>query len=189
MRKRSISLIQPLPERSGGGFSLVELIVVMVIIGIVSGVAIGSSGPSRQVRHRAGAHMIVKDFLLARERAIATGATQWIRMDPSDFIEYLQGSTLAAATPLIDSTTGTALRTNLGAQSTSGAFVGVDFSAWNGATISSAVSFGFDWLGRPVNSSGANLTTASTLTVTASGFSTITITVAPDSGSVSAVYP
>ncbi len=166
----------------GRGFSLVEIIVVIVLLGIVSGVAIASMTKSRQNEQRAAARALAVGINYARERALTTGRSTWCYVytntERVDYYETVSGSVVAMTDPATNAQIATVL-----SSTTSGVnFSEVGVLAFNGSTSASAQIFGFDWQGRPINSGGSLLTTATTITVSATGQSTITISIAAESG-------
>jgi prepilin-type N-terminal cleavage/methylation domain-containing protein len=167
---------------SGRGFSLVEIIVVIVLLGIVSGVAIASMTKSRQNEQRSAARTLAVAINYARERALTTGRSTWCYVytntERVDYYETVSGSVVA----MTDAATNTQMTTVLSSSTSGPNFSEVAIGAFNGSTSASAQIFGFDWQGRPVNSGGTLLTTSQTITITATGQSTITLTIAAESG-------
>ncbi|MBY0263723.1 MAG: prepilin-type N-terminal cleavage/methylation domain-containing protein [Phycisphaerales bacterium] len=179
--------------RGGGcprrGFTLVELIVVMIIIAIISATAVSAMSSTPQTRQRVGARLLVRDLLAARERAMSLGTPAWVRVDlTSELVEYLAGATYASALALSETGSGRPWRTRLHTSSDASSLVGVQLGTVNGSS-SSPYIMGFDWLGRPTDSSGTLLTSAVTITVTVSGFSTASVVVQPNSGAVTYTLP
>ena len=161
---------------------MIELITVIVIIGIVSAVAVGSMSKSRQNRQRAAAHTLVVNIAYARERALATGHATWVYVytntETLSLYETVGGSVVA----MTDPATNKQLTTVLGASSDNAQFAEVGVLAVNGATSGSAIIFGFDWQGRLTDSGGVLATTDWTVTITQSGQTTITATIYAETG-------
>ncbi len=149
----------------GGGFSLMELVVVMTVTVIMSGVAVVALSSTTGNRAAIAAKRLLRDMTFARQRAIATGTGTWVVFnvgagpdtwsilseDPSD-----PGRT--AATPLTDPATGADMVETLG----TGTFIGVDLVS---ATFNGVSEVGFDWLGQPLNSADLALTAKGTVTL------------------------
>jgi prepilin-type N-terminal cleavage/methylation domain-containing protein len=66
------------------GFTLVEILAVVVILGIASAVIIPQIGTRDDMRATAGARCVVADLIYAQNMAIATGNTTYIRFDVAD---------------------------------------------------------------------------------------------------------
>jgi prepilin-type N-terminal cleavage/methylation domain-containing protein len=172
----------------GRGFSLIEVIVVIVVLGIVSGVGIASLSKTRQNGQRSAARAIAEGIKYARERALTTGRATWAYVytntERIDYYETVSGSVVA----MTDPATNKQISTVLGSSADFNAHKEVGVLAFNGATSGSAQILGFDWQGRPTNGSGTLLTTSTTITVNQTGQTTITVTIAPESGLVSITW-
>ncbi len=154
----------------------------MVLLGIVSGVAIASMTKSRQNEQRSAARALAVGINYARERALTTGRSTWCYVytntERVNYHETVSGSVVA----MTDPATGAQIATVLGSAASGVNLSEVGIGAFNGSTSASAQIFGFDWQGRPVNSGGALLSSATTITVVATGQSTITLSIAAESG-------
>ncbi len=64
-----------------GGFTLVEILTVVVILGIASALIIPQLGDRGDLRAAAGARVVMADLLYAQNRAIATQKTHWVKFD------------------------------------------------------------------------------------------------------------
>lgn len=194
-RTRSISRRAPTPER---GFSIIELIATVVIISVLAAVAITRTSNTYQERQRAVARRVVSELNFARELALATGRSTWVKVYPSnETIEYYQtalassplASTAVAITdPATHRSMSTLLNSASGEMNTSGVAIG----SFAGST-STTSWVGFDWRGRPTSDTNAVLTTDTSLTITAASgsvtFSDITITIAARTGAISITMP
>ncbi len=163
-------------------FTLIELIVVIIIVGIVSATAIGTMGKSRQNRQRSAARTLSVNIAYARERALATGRSTWVYVYTNTETISLSETISGALVTMKDPATNNQLTTVLGASSDNAQFAEVGVLAVNGATSASPFIFGFDWQGRPTDSIGTPLTSDWTITITQSGQTTITITLAAETG-------
>jgi len=157
------------------GFSLVELIVVMVVTAIIAAVAIPATTPLTSTRQKIAARQLTRDLGFARERSIATGIRMWVTLSPSaDTYTMLQELSTApgraSATAFTDPATGRPFLQQLNF----GDFIGVDLST---VTIGTGTEIGFDWLGRPMDSSSTLLSGSGTINISGA-----TITIHPESG-------
>jgi type II secretion system protein H len=72
--------------RRSGGFTLLELMVVMTIIGIIAGmVALRIGDSSRQVRHEREARRLQQAVQLAAQEAIVRGRAYGLRVGANDY--------------------------------------------------------------------------------------------------------
>ena len=160
--------------KSSKGFTLVEVIIVVAIIGITALLAVPmiSSGADFQIR--AAGNIIAADLEYAKSLAIANQEKYSIVFNASNETYVMQDSdAVAVADPV-----------------RAGSTVSVDFAndgRFNSIDISS-VSFDttdtitFDYLGSPYNGSGSALSSG-TITLSA-GSQSMTITVEPITGYV-----
>jgi prepilin-type N-terminal cleavage/methylation domain-containing protein len=155
----------------GGGFSLIELIAVLVIAAIMAGIAVPTLSTLASTRAAAAAKLIARDLTYARERAMTTGSRTWVVFNTgSNSYSVLQEP---AGTPgrvnavsINDPSTQKAWVQTLGTAQ----FSGVSITA---ASFDSAAEIGFDWLGKPLNSAQASLAANGTVTLT--GSQTVTV--------------
>lgn len=172
----------------GRGFSLIEVIVVIVVIAIVSGVGIASLSKTRQNGQRSAARAIAQGLMYCRERALASGRSTWAYVytntERIDYYETVSGSVVA----MTDPATNAQVTTLLGSSAAFNAHKESGVLQFNGSTSASAQIVGFDWQGRPINSGGTLLTSSTTITVTQTGQTTITVSIAPESGLVTITW-
>ncbi|MHC4102706.1 MAG: pilus assembly FimT family protein, partial [Planctomycetota bacterium] len=64
---------EPRRLSGGGGFSLIELVAVMVVVGIISATAVVSLSSTTGNRATMAAKQLQRDMTFARQRAVATG--------------------------------------------------------------------------------------------------------------------
>jgi prepilin-type N-terminal cleavage/methylation domain-containing protein len=167
-------------------FTLVELIIVIVILGIMAAVVAPSVTQSAQSRQRSAAQMLVRDLRYSQARAVATGRRAWVTVNPSTetvtYSEDVSGMPVA----VLDQATGSQMTTVLGTAATIDGVAGTAIGTFNGSTM--AATIGFDWQGRPLDSLGVLLTANQTITVTASGLSTVTVTIVAETGAVTITW-
>lgn len=165
-------------HRSPRGFTLIELIVVIIIAAIMAAVAIPRLSNLSATKAAVAARLIARDLTYARERAIATGTRTWVVFSPgtnsySVLAENSASPGRVGATVLSDPLGN---GKNYVQYLNTGDFAGVSMT---GATIDAGTEVGFDWVGKPYNSTSTDLSAAGTITLSAGGF---TVTVQPGTG-------
>ena len=176
---------EPRRLSGGGGFSLIELVAVMVVVGIVSATAVVSLSSTTGNRATMAAKQLQRDMTFARQRAVATGTRSWIEFNTTNHtwtvrVEDPASPGRATATVLTDPATGSDFVQTLDANQ----FMGVQLTAVN---IDAEDWIGFDWLGRPLDKTGeaTPLTAAGTVTLTGGH----QVTVEKDTGHIAYVSP
>lgn len=152
-------------SRSPGGFTLVELIAVIIITGILAVVAIPSMGRVSEARSAGAARALVQQMEFAREQALNLGNRTWITFDVGlDSTAVLGepdgGAGFEDAVSVTDPLTGKPL----GLAFNSGEFSGVGIAS---ASFDGGTTVGFDWLGSPIVASGDALEADGTVTLDA----------------------
>lgn len=144
------------------GFTLVELIVVVVMLGVLAGVAIPSMASAQTSRARAAAQQIGQDLTFARRRAQATGVGSWVVFTPvqsmySVLCEQPGAPGRLLASTITDPATGRPMLVRLGE------------SGFDGVSIQSTTltnnEVGFDRFGRPLLTNGTVMTSNGTVTL------------------------
>jgi prepilin-type N-terminal cleavage/methylation domain-containing protein len=162
---RRPALIVPFKRpRAATGFTLVELVAVLVIVAVLAGVAAPSLSAMNGTRGSAAARQLTRDMTFARQRAIATGTPSWVVFSIagatwSVLAEDPSNPGRAGATAVTDLATG---RPYTQAVST-GEYIGVSIVS---ASFAGQSEVGFDWLGQPLTSGGSVMTTQGTTTLT-----------------------
>jgi prepilin-type N-terminal cleavage/methylation domain-containing protein len=176
-------------NKSRAGFTLVEILAVLVIIGIASAIVIPQLGTRDDLRAAAAARIIVADLIYAQNVAISTQKTVYARFDTANN-RYKLLSAVSPDTLMSHPMTQVAYQQNFGT-GTSGletvalsdvVFSGVDANYANLKTIA------FDEMGAPYAYSDT-LSNKSDLKIgsiglTSGTFTTI-ITIAPYTGEIS----
>jgi prepilin-type N-terminal cleavage/methylation domain-containing protein len=155
-------------------FTIVELIIVLVVVGVVAAVALPSLASVGGSRSAIAARVMVRDVTYARERAIATGARTWVVFNVGASSYSVLGEDPAnpgrfGALALKDPANPG--RTYVQTLNT-GEFAGVTLLS---ASFDGAAELGFTWLGQPLNSAQNPLATQGTVTLT--GGRTVTVQV------------
>lgn len=149
----------------GGGFTLMELVAVLVIVAVLAAVAVPSLDAIDETRAAMAAKQLLRDLTFARQRAVATGTVTWVVFDTDAHTWSVLGEDPSApgragATVLADPATGRDHVQRLDA----GSFIGVGISS---AVFDDDVEVGFDWLGRPLNVAETPLAADGEVTLTA----------------------
>jgi MSHA pilin protein MshC len=166
-----------------GGFTVIELIAVIVVSAILAAVAFPSLANLDETRATVAAKDLLRDVMFARQRAVATGTRTWVVVDAAaetwtiKVEDPLNPGSMGAQT-ITDPATGQPYVRTLAA----GAFEGVTIV---GVNFDATASVGFDWLGEPVNASAAALAATGTVTLTGNH----RVTVAPLTGHAEYVSP
>ena len=169
----------------GGGFSLIELVAVMVVVGIMAATAVVSLSSTTGNRATMAAKQLQRDLTFARQRAVATGTRSWVEFNTVNQtwtvrVEDPGSPGRAGATVLTDPATQSDFVQVLDANQ----FVTVQMTAVN---FDGDDWIGFDWLGRPLDKTGE------VTPLTAEGSVTLTgghqVTVDKDTGHIAYVSP
>lgn len=70
--------------RARGGFTLIEILTVIVILGIASAVIAPQIGSRDDIKAKAGARVVIADLLYAQNMAIAKQAYYYVRFDAAN---------------------------------------------------------------------------------------------------------
>lgn len=154
-RKSRTAHIRTRRSRESGGFTLIEMIAVIIVVGIIAAVTAPSIAHFADTRRTAAARLLYRDLLYAQQHAVATGARTWVRFDAtadtwSVLAEQRDPPGLANAVILSDPTTASPMIITLGSGDWRDAAI-VD------ATFDGDSLVGFDWLGKPLNASETDL--------------------------------
>jgi len=164
--------------KGDGGFTLIELVAVIVIIAVMAAAAVPSLSNLPDTRSAMASKQLLRDMTYACQRAVATGAPTWIVFDTtaqtwSLFVENLSNPGRANATALPDAASGRSFVQTLNA----GSLVGVELTSVN---FDANNEVGFNWLGKPLNITESQLAATGTVVLTGGH----TISVVPETGHV-----
>ncbi len=135
------------------GFTLIEILVVVVILGIASAIVIPQIGARGDLKASAGARVIMADLMYAQNRAIATQTWHYVKFDTAgnrysvlDRVP-MNGGDRIITNPVSKS----AFTTTLGGANTALADISLGSAAFNGVDPAYRPEFtiGFDELGTP----------------------------------------
>jgi len=138
-----------------GGFTLIEMVAVIVVLAILAGAAVPTLSALNASRSAMAGKQLLRDLTFARQRAVATGTRCWVVVDAnadtwSILSEDPASPGRAGATVITDMATGRPYTIVLNTSEFQG--VGVASCNFDGAS-----EVGFDWLGKPLNSASASL--------------------------------
>lgn len=127
------------------GFTVIELVVVLALVGILSFVALSRMSSTDAFAHRSATDSLAGAMRYAQKRAIAGRTTIWVRLDPTaGTVLFCRDSAPACAQPLAEP----------------GAQGALAFQAPPGVALSvvpsGATAFSFDGLGRAVGPTAAS---------------------------------
>jgi MSHA pilin protein MshC len=159
------------PPALCAGFTMLELVIVILIAGIVSFMAIGRLNNTGEVNAHGFAEQIASSLRFAQEAAVAQRRWMYVNVNAGT----------GAVNACLDSASPCA--TPLAAPGQGGAALSVQ--APSGVVVTTTVAqFAFDAVGQPVNASGQPLTSQIQINSTASDGQQFQVTVEAGSGYV-----
>ena len=164
-----------------GAFTLVEILVVVVILGIASAIIIPQIGSRDDLTAAAGARVVMGDLIYAQNRAIALQKRHFVQFVGQQYTVMTRDSDLSPLYAVTHPITKNSYAQSFGVAGTALSSVSLDAVSFGGTTI-----LGFDELGSPFAfNAGANtmtpLVAAGTVTVRA-GDQALTISIEPYTG-------
>lgn len=160
--------------RARRGFTLIELIAVLLIVAIIAATAAPAMSGLGDTRAAMAAKHMLRDLAFARQRAVATGTPTWVVIDTAGqtwtiLTEDPDNPGRSNATTLPDPATNGDYVIDLADDS----FAGVSLTA---ASFDGAQEIGFDWLGRPLNAAESSLAAQGSVTFTGNHRVTVEVT-------------
>jgi type II secretion system protein H len=135
------------------GFTLIEILVVVVIIGIAAAIIVPQLGTRDDMKASSAARVIMADLIYAQNLSITQQNYHYVAVDVANRRYQVQNSTLATITHPVYKTT---YRVQFGAGGTNGftdlTLVAASFTGQSGIVYS---TMGFDELGSPLVHTGA----------------------------------
>jgi prepilin-type N-terminal cleavage/methylation domain-containing protein len=137
----------------GGGFTLVEILVVVVILGIASAIIIPQIGSRDDLVVSAAARVVMADLIYAQNRAIATQRPHYVRFNGQQYSVSDQTSLVPITHPVSQNPFTVAF----GGSGTP--LEGASLGAWG---FGGPDTIGFDELGSPFAFSGTGTSALAT---------------------------
>lgn len=172
-----------LARRSGsaaaGGFTLIEILCVVVILGIASAIIIPQIGSRSDLVVSSAARVVMADLIYAQNRAIATQAPHYVNYSIAGQQYTLSNTT--ALTAITNPVTNNPYTVSFGSKNSPMENVSLTAVSFGGPPV-----LGFDELGSPFafdpsNNTSTPLVSAGTIQLTC-GNSTLTVSVEPYTG-------
>lgn len=167
------------PTHGRRGFTLIEILAVVVILGIASAIIVPQISSRDDQKAASAARVVVADLLYAQNRAIATQKTHYVVFDTAGQT-YRIYDTMSPATMIKHPVSGANYQTQFGSTSTSGLAQMQLYSA----NLDGQTGLAFDAMGIPYSYNSTTGVTAlnSGNIVVKSGSYQLTVTVSPFSG-------
>ena len=169
------------------GFTLVEILCVVIILGICSAIIIPQLGSRDDLRVSAAARVVLSDIMYAQNRAISTQQKHFLEFSGQQFTMKTRTSDEATMVVVTHPVTKDNYITGMGASASTGGLEACTLVGWS---FGSGIDvLGFDELGapfgfNPTTNTYTALTSAATIQVRC-GNQTLTISIEPFTGETS----
>jgi len=169
------------PRRSVGGFTLIEVLCVVVIMAIAAAIVFAGLSNTNDVQAGSGARTVMTDLMYAQNRAIATQQPVYVTFNTTAS-SYSLCSSLIGPTYLTNPVTQANYSNTFG----SGSLLTLSNCVFQTVNLGGQTSMYFDQLGTPYSCSStgtgpAAFTTAGSVVII-SGGTRYAITIQPDTG-------
>lgn len=178
---------------SRGGFTLAEILAVVVILGIASAIIIPQIGSRDDMRTAAAARTVVADLIYAQNLAISSGTNVYVRFDVANNRYSVLTAPLSSKPKFGDPVTHPITQSDyvqqFGPSGQGWAAVSIQSAAMNGIDVNYRPEFtvGFDEIGSPYvwcyDLNSKNELNDGTIVIKA-GTMTKTVTVSPATGEI-----
>jgi prepilin-type N-terminal cleavage/methylation domain-containing protein len=183
-RENAIRAALRMQGRRSGGFTLIEILAVVIILGIASAIIVPQIGTRSDLLAAAGARAVMADLLYAQNRAISTQQMQYVSFSTAgqNYGEY-SNTPLTNANLLTQPVNGGQYLMTFGGNGPN-AISSVSLTSANFGAGSTTVAF--DEMGTPYYYNGVSTTLLSGTgaVVVTSGNYAITINIAQDTGDI-----
>ena len=142
-------------SRRRGGFTLTEILAVVVILGIASAIIIPQMGTRDDMRVKAASRTLIADLIYAQNLAISTGQVVYVRFDVAGNSYSLLTSPLSTKAkkgdPVSHPVTQSDYVTQFGSTARGWESVRIESAVMNGVDVNYRPEFtvGFDEIGSP----------------------------------------
>ena len=170
-------------RRCRRGFTLIEILIVVVILGIASAVIIPQLGSRDDLKVAAAARVVMADLMYAQNRAISLQRKHYVRFTGQQYSVCDSAALTPIDHPLKPALNGGKYIVVFG----SGGSYGLDRCSLGTVAFGASTTVGFNDLGEPFAFDGVTetpLTQAGSIIVQSGGFS-LTILVEPFTGETS----
>lgn len=178
---RNVNRIErPRAARAAGGFTLVEILVVVVILGIAGAIIVPQMGTRDDLRVAAAARLVMSDLSYAQNRAIAQQKKHYVRFFGQQYSVCDSSALVAIDHPLKPAQSSGKYVISFGTNGTTG----LDQVSVGSVNFASQTIIGFNDLGEPFAFNGTVETplSASGTIIVQSGAAALTIQIEPFTG-------